>query len=78
MAWARVLHEATKKAWPPSPLPGHVHHHTCFIYSPNDVSTSSPPLIAYISKNGDILMRDIDIDWTKNPRIVVKELVTSR
>ncbi|DAA74590.1 TPA_exp: Uncharacterized protein A8136_3128 [Trichophyton benhamiae CBS 112371] len=76
MAWASIVHEATRR--PPSPPPGHVYHHTCFVYSPDDVSTSSPPIIAYISRNGDIKMRDIDLDWTNNPRIVIKELVTSK
>ncbi|EZF26790.1 hypothetical protein H100_01168 [Trichophyton rubrum MR850] len=76
MAWASIVHEATRR--PPSPPPGHVYHHTCFVYSPDDVSTSSPPIIAYISRNGGLQVRDIDLDWTNNSRIVVKELVTSK
>ncbi|KAK2874975.1 hypothetical protein FQN49_001892 [Arthroderma sp. PD_2] len=76
MAWANLIHEATRR--PPSPPPGHVYAHACFVYSPDAASTSSPPIIAYITRNGDIRTRAIDLDWTKNPRITVKELITTK
>lgn len=76
MAWADIVHEATRR--PPSPPPGHTCSLTCFVYSPNAPSTNSPPVIAYISNNGDVRVRTIDLDWIKNPRIVAQKLLTSK
>ncbi|WEW60528.1 hypothetical protein PRK78_006015 [Emydomyces testavorans] len=76
MTWDDIVHEATRR--PPSPPPGRVFSHTCFVYSPHAPSASYPPVIAYLPRNGDIRVEVIDLDWQKNPRIGVKELVTTK
>ncbi|EEP80722.1 predicted protein [Uncinocarpus reesii 1704] len=76
MAWADILHEATRR--PPSPRTENVYYHTCFVYSPQNPSKRYPPIIAYLSRCAGVRIREIDLDWKKNPRIVVNDLIVNQ